>query len=167
MWGSRVRIPSSPPEKDWNFDTRFQSFSFCSCKNLLQNGKCTRDYELFSPSSFAAIAAAKSACKPLGQNAPTFLFGCITKRLLGFRCNNRAFVLLLGANGGNSEKTPLFNSLYFLWRLRNSAFLVIRQHRIIRQGSSARDFVPVQSSKATPHNGSCGLRRIFCPNRAV
>ena len=21
--------------------------------------------------------------------------------------------------------------------------------------------------KATPHNGSCGLRRIFCPNRAV
>ena len=25
----------------------------------------------------------------------------------------------------------------------------------------------LEMPKATPHNGSCGLRRIFCPNRAV
>ena len=25
----------------------------------------------------------------------------------------------------------------------------------------------VNCSWATPHNGDCGLRRIFCPNRAV
>lgn len=47
--------------------------------------------------------------------------------------------MLLGANGGNPEKTPLFNSLNFLWRLRNSAFLVIIT-RIVESMGKKLDF---------------------------
>ena len=54
-----------------------------------------------------------------------------------------------------SDRIKESDSLFLFWRC-----VLLRLFKILA-GRVHIEF------KATPHNGSCGLRRIFCPNRAV
>ena len=69
---ARVQIPPSPPNKDWNFDTRFQSFSLCSCRIQMQNGFCTRKFAAFQLISVAAMPREISSLKTAQRKCTHF-----------------------------------------------------------------------------------------------